>query len=392
MRRNFTKAFLDGLALPEKGRVFHYDEKIRHLAIMVTTKGAKSFYVNRKVNGKLVQVWLGTYPELSIERARKKAEEVNGQIAMGLDPTEKLKTNDPTFGELFDWYMEAHAKLKNKSWKAYQYHFDRYLSTLSKVKVSKISKADIRELHARLGEEHGPYSANRAIAILRAVFNRAIKQDKITVPNPALGIEMFKEQSRDRRLFSSEMDDFISAVMNEHNPTIRDFVLLSLFTGARKENVLSMRWDQIDFKGRIWRIPETKNGTPQTIPLLDIEIAILNERYSKTDSPWVFPGDGETGHLVEAKTGWKRILQKAKITDLRIHDLRRTLGSLMADSGASLQIIGKALNHKSPAATQIYSRIAIDPVRKAKETALEGMNNLFQKSIDTEAPNDLLES
>ena len=78
-------------------------------------------------------------------------------------------------------------------------------------------------------------------------------------------------------------------------------------------------------------------------------------------------------HLVEPKKGWKRILERAKIEDLRIHDLRRTLGSWQAKTGASLAIIGKSLNHKNQNTTAIYARLDLDPVRDSINTATSAM-------------------
>ena len=88
---------------------------------------------------------------------------------------------------------------------------------------------------------------------------------------------------------------------------------------------------------------------------------------------WVFPSYGKTGHLVEPKKAWNRLLDRAEISDLRIHDLRRTLGSWQAATGASLPVIGKSLGHKNQATTAIYARLDLDPVRQAVNTATAAM-------------------
>jgi integrase len=154
---------------------------------------------------------------------------------------------------------------------------------------------------------------------------------------------------------------------------VRDYVYLSLFTGARQANVLAMRWDQIDFGLGIWTIPRTKSGDSHTIPLTSSALEILSMRRQSAKGEWVFSGDGKTGHLVEPKKGWRALLKEAGIKDLRMHDLRRTLGSYMAMGNQSLHMIGKALGHKSPTATQIYSRLAYDPLRQAMEKAQSDM-------------------
>ncbi len=105
------------------------------------------------------------------------------------------------------------------------------------------------------------------------------------------------------------------------------------------------------------------------MPLTASAIELLNSRHATKSGPWVLPGKGGANHLVEPKRPWYKLLKDAKIKDLRLHDLRRTLASRMAMDNHSLQIIAKALGHKTIAATQIYSRLSNDPVRKAMESA-----------------------
>ncbi len=107
--------------------------------------------------------------------------------------------------------------------------------------------------------------------------------------------------------------------------------------------------------------------------LVDEAVFLLQQRKTAITSDFVFPGAGGTGHLTEPKKGWQRIREKANITNLRLHDLRRTLGSWQARTGASLAIIGKSLNHKSPQATSIYARLDLDPVRASVEKATKAM-------------------
>jgi len=157
--------------------------------------------------------------------------------------------------------------------------------------------------------------------------------------------------------------------------------------------VQEMRWSEINWQQNSWRIPETKNGEVQIVPLSPAAVRILEKRKAATKNEWVFPSSGKTGHLVEPKIAWRRLLAQAAaiqkeewvktnpdkdesefqkenpnagFRDLRLHDLRRTLGSWQAATGASLTIIGKSLGHKSLAATQIYARLNLDPVRSSK--------------------------
>jgi integrase len=149
--------------------------------------------------------------------------------------------------------------------------------------------------------------------------------------------------------------------------------MLSLLTGQRKSNMLAMRWDELNLSRAEWRIPKTKNGEPLTVHLPPQAIDILQTRNAQSDSEWVFPGSGKAGHLADPKKAWKRILERAEIKDLRIHDLRRTLGSWQTALGASGFIVGKSLGHKSMQATAVYARLNLDPVRDSVNAAADAM-------------------
>lgn len=147
---------------------------------------------------------------------------------------------------------------------------------------------------------------------------------------------------------------------------LRDFVCLALWTGARRNDILSMRWENVSLGDNRWEIPDPKSRESYLVALTPEAGRILAHRSNENgDSPWVFPSRGRTGHIVDLKTAWRKFLGRAGLAakDLHQHDLRRTLGSYQAADGTALQIIGKSLGHKSLAATQIYSRLDLDPVR-----------------------------
>jgi integrase len=245
------------------------------------------------------------------------------------------------------------------------------LAKWGKRQLSIFKDTDFGKLHSEIGKEH-PTTANRVIAMASSLFGYATEHKLFRGINPAHGIKKFPETKRDRFLQSDELPSFFRALAEETNDTLRDYFLISLLTGARRSNVQEMQWKQIHFDRAEWRIPTTKNGDPQTVTLTPEVIEILNERRN-CDPLWVFPGTGITGHLVEPKKAWKRVLDRAGLEDLRIHDLRRTLGSWQAKTGASLVIVGKSLNHKSPSTTAIYARLDLDPIRASVERATGAM-------------------
>ena len=375
---NFTKAILQNLSIPTSNkRNYYYDTKIRGLALRITSSNIKTFVVYRWVNGKPERVTLGRFPDLTIEQARKKATEVNAVIATGRNPREEIKLtkSELTVEELFSYYLENYSKIHKKSYMNELRQYESFIRKWNKYKLSEITTPKITELHAEIGNHNGRYEANRVLALLSVVFNKAKEWGYYSNENPAKGIKKFEEQERERFLHPDELPRFFQALEEEPNQIIRDYIFISLLTGARRANVLAMQWKDISFERREWKLIETKNGKPQTIPLMEEAINLLTHRriLVPKDNLYVFPSFGRTGHLAEPKRGWQRILDRANIKDLRLHDLRRTFGSWQARTGSSLTIIGKSLNHKSPVSTAIYARLDLDPVRESMEKATEAM-------------------
>ena len=130
-------------------------------------------------------------------------------------------------------------------------------------------------------------------------------------------------------------------------------------------------------------------GDAVTVPLVADVLEILNRRAATRTGPFVFPGKGRTGHLVETKSGWRRIVERAGLTDIRQHDLRRTFGSWQAAANVSLHLIGGAgLGHKNQSTTAIYARLNVEPVREAVTTATTAMMAAARKNTEGEGKKD----
>ncbi len=172
--------------------------------------------------------------------------------------------------------MEGYAKLHKKSWKTDVSRFNSRLAHWKDKKISQITKVDILKLHADMGSKNHKTGANRIIALLSVMFNKAKEFGLWDKPNPALGIQKFQEKSRDRFLQSEELPRFFVALAQEPNETIRDCILLAILTGARRANLMAMKWDEISWDRAEWRIPATKNGDPQTVALSE-EAVIISE-------------------------------------------------------------------------------------------------------------------
>jgi len=380
-RINFTKPAIDALPLPKSGkRTTYLDSKTAGLQLRITSNDIVTFSVYRRIKNRGPErITLGRYPDMTIEQARRKATEINSDIANDLNPCEvkRGRKAELTFSDLFEEYLERHSKLNKKTWAEDKSKFDTYLAKpLGNKKLSAIDRSSIATIHSRITRNGHPVTANRVKALISSIFGWAISAG-LCKTNPALGIKLNREHSRDRFIQGDELPKFFQALADEENDIMRDYFLLSLLTGARRANILAMQWKDVNLKRGEWRIKETNNGTPQTVTLSSEALNILRNRIRnrKPSEPttFVFPGDGRSGHLIEPKKGWQRILERAGIDNLRIHDLRRTLGSWQAKTGASLSIIGKTLNHKNPSTTATYARLDLDPVRKSVNTAPSAM-------------------
>lgn len=291
-----------------------------------------------------------------------------------------LDSTTPSFGDIFEYYMEHHGN-RRKSAKAMRRYFERYLTCFAKRPADKITTVDVLQLHKYIGEHISPTTANRALEVVGAVFNKAIRWQLIDIRNPALAVERFKTESRDRFLSADENERLAQALSTNRSESFQALIQTLRFTGARSGNVAAMRWCDLDLEAKIWRIPMTKNGKPHILPLLHEALEAIKSQHGK-HPVWVFPSNSRKGHVTSPGNSWRRLASKAGLSNARIHDLRRTMGSWQAKTGASLPIISKTLGHSNPSATAVYARLDVEPIRQAMEKAA----NAFQGKIEPQVP------
>ena len=444
MRRfKFSKTNLTVLAHPVPGepvRYVVYDTEVQKLLLAVTA-GSKTFYVVKRAGGKMAWIKLDTFPDMTVERARKEAESVLGEFTAGVNraTVKRALRKEATFDEVFKDFLIYKRKrsgkpLADKTRRDYEDLLRLHLVSLSRDKLSEITRESIKALHLKISRK-SPAQGDKAIAVIGAVFTFAIDRGLFTCVNPAARVQKNEAISRDRFVTAEELPHIIGAIMESSQ---RDFFLLALLTGARRGNVQAMAWRDLDLDGAVWRIPTTKNGEPQNVPLGLEAVTVLLARKENADelrrsapvgdaarTGYVFPGKGKTGHLVEPKGAWATVLRRASLSrliavlaaesaidpderleadalaaadlhaaekkyhalvtkmkiepaeyvidDLHPHDLRRTLGSWQAINNTSLAIIGKSLGHKTQQATAIYARLSLDPVRQSVGTATASM-------------------
>lgn len=386
----FSDNRIQNIAYPSGAtRLYFYDTEQPKLALQVTPTGTKTFQVRYwdKIKKRTVAKTIGKYPATTIKQARKVTAALLVDVANGIDIVERDRAarDEDTLNELFTRWLR-HAKKHRQTWEDDVRRYDMHIKpAFGNKRLSWFNRDKVRNWHSQLTDKTrqrkgpdgkpvkiSPTTANRTLALLKTIFS----QERPDQPNPCVGVKMFKETSRDRFLQPSELKSFLDALEHEETSEIlKDYILVSLFTGARRSNVLAMQWTELDLQQKVWRIPPTKskNGETMNIPLVEEVIDILQKRRKQANSVFVFQSHGKSGHYTEPKRAWKTLLIRAKLKDIRLHDLRRTLGSYQTITGASSTIVGKTLGHKSPTATAVYARLNLDPVRHSMEIAVEAM-------------------
>jgi integrase len=405
MARNrfaFTRGKLRDLPLPRRGWRYFYDDNLRGLALGVGATGAKSFRLCRKVKGRPQRITLdllGNRPSLNIRMARKLATAVTAQLDTGVNPAAEFSESrrGMTLGALFSRYAAYLRTKGKKSVPGLTWMWERYLGEVPSAPrkahgakrckapgavnwehrlASDIRQEEVSRLWLRLGEKVGRTTANRVLGLLHATYRFGKKKRVYAGENPAEGNEKFQLVSRERFLEKDELQKFFKA-LDAGNQDFADFIRLSFFTGARRGNVLAMCWDDLNLDGARWRISGEmmKNGEPLTVPLVEEAVEILRRRAAKKgESSWVFPGDDASGHMGPPRKEWAALLKRAGLADLRLHDLRRSLGSWMSNTGAATVMTMKALGHKSIKAALIYQQLESAPVRDAMQRAVSAIS------------------
>ena len=227
---------------------------------------------------------------------------------------------------------------------------------------------DIAALHRKISSTAG-HQANRVVAVLSRMLNLAIKWGW-RADNPAKGTERNPEEKRHRYLSSAELDRLTEALAKHWDKQAANIFRLLLLTGARRGEVQSMQWGDLELEVGVWTKPgaTTKQRTLHRVPLsAPVRQLLADLERERGDSEFVFPGR-LGGHRVEIKAAWRAICKAARIRDLRIHDLRHSYASQLVSAGFSLPTIGALLGHTQPATTHRYAHLADDPLRRATET------------------------
>ncbi len=310
----------------------------------------------------------------TVDSAKDRVRVIQGDIAKDVDPAaiRDAKLRNPTVKAAAQEYLKTEvSKMRPASVTLYTDFFGRLVyPALGETKVAEIKFSDVSNLHYELRET--PITANRVVALLSKFFNWCeLKNFRPKLSNPAKGVALNKERSRERFLSPRELARVgIALARAERNGTETPFAIgalrLLIFTGCRRDEILNLQWNQVSFEGAMLTLPETKTGS-RTVYLSAPALEVLSSLPRQKKNPHVIVGQSDGKRLVNLRKVWLRICKVARLKGVRIHDLRHSFASVGAAGGVPLQMIGKLLGHSKTSTTEKYSHLAADPVKAANE-------------------------
>jgi integrase len=354
---------------------FHWDEKVDGLAVRITKAGTRSFVFRRQINGALVNITLGSTGGMTVDDARKAVLKLNGQIADGKDVraerrAERAKAKPITLDEAFDAFKAS--KERRPSTRT-DYDFlwrDHIPARLRRKAVLDVQTSDVEAAKMAVMRKGRARTAAKVVVLLSTLLRFAGRK----FDNPAADVSRPETVRRTRRLNRDELAAVLAVLEAHRGDLWPDFIAVALMTGARRGALQTMRWSDLHLDDNLWLVPATwsKNGQELAIALPRPVVEILRARQANAMSQWVWPSDtARDGHVVEARKALAALVKEAGVdTRISMHDLRRTMGSRLAMSGANAATISAALGHLSPDSARAYVHLTTEPVRAAIEKAL----------------------
>ena len=369
-RSNFriSKRTVEALHVDRKDAVF-WDRDLPGFGVRVYRTGRKVYVVQTRGAAGLKRVTIGRHGEITPEEARKNARGIIDCIKRGIDPKAEAPAPELTTAELAERCVRAHVAVNCSAgtMKNYRNAIDGYIvPELGALPLSAVDRAEVSALHYRL--RRTPHQANRVIKVLSKMFSLA-ESWELVLPgtNPCKSVQLYREGKRERFLNEDEyrrlgrvLDEAeTEGSMGRHGIAA---IRLLLLTGCRRDEIVTLRWDDVDRAAGELRLRETKSGA-RMIPLTPAVEEVLAGIPRVPGNPWVIAGAKTGRHMANIDKVWQRLREQARLEDVRIHDLRHSYASRALALGESITMIGRLLGHTKVGTTARYAHLARDTER-----------------------------
>src|SRR5512147_2700770 len=369
-----TKRSIEALA-PGEIDFIAWDDDVPGFGVRVMPSGRKSFVLQYRAGRRSRRMVLGYANVVTPEQARTMAIQHLAAISQGIDPlAERDGSRDAaTVKDLAARFDAEHiaVHLKPSTQKEYRRNLKKFiLPFFGNRPIAEVSREEVARFHHKY--RHVPYQANRCLEIVSKMFNLAelwgLRPDG---SNPRKHIKKYREEKRERFLSAAELRR-VGEVLREMEaeglemPSAIAAVMLLILTGCRLNEIMTLRWEYVDFAAGVLNLPDSKTGA-KTVYLGKPAIDTLRRLPRLPGNPWVVYGIKPGGRLIDLQPFWQRLRARAGLKDARIHDLRHTFASSAVAAGHGLPMIGKLLGHAQVATTARYAHLAMDPVKAAAE-------------------------
>jgi integrase len=350
-------------------------------------EGARSFFLNYRIDGRERRYTIGEYPTWAVAAARQEAKEMRKRVtSRGEDPAadKRERREAATVRDLIDRYIEEH--LPTKTGGKYRAADEKRMLAMignelgMHTKVADVHFGDVEAMHRRITagtDRPRPVRANRILGIASKMFTLALRpmagEDKpwrnAVDGNPCKGVARNREEARERFFSQTELAAIGDALASYPGPAA-DCARLIMLTGCRPAEAMRAQWNEFDSEDGYWIKPSahTKQRKVHKLPLNPPAIELIGRLRKHRRGKWVFPGSVAGAPLTAMWHVWHFVRDQAGLDkDARLYDLRHTFASVGAGGGLSLPVIGRLLGHTQPRTTQRYAHLADDPLKEASE-------------------------
>ena len=377
---NFTPAFMaTGLIVPPGKIKIEYsvsDEPGLFVECRASAKAIPTWYLRQKnLKGTNTYRKLGTIREVSLVQAKRVARQLKVEHASApkFDVIPEQLKSDMLLEKFVTDYVNPHNKMRKRShWRDLQL-FTRINAKFGNLKLSEIKRHDVQQFHNDLVkvEKLAPATADHHVVYFRRILNLALQWEYLD-KNVLTNIPLMQVDNKvERYLSEDEVTKLVNVLTTDLAFGASYLLLYLLSTGARLNEAMQAKWDQVDVEKGIWRIPATNSKSKKTrsVPLNDSAVWVLGQLWTKGKHEYLFVNKATKKPWVTITRAWYRLREKAEIDNLRIHDLRHSFASFLVNGGRSLYEVQQILGHSDPKVTMRYAHLSTKALQEAANSA-----------------------